>query len=234
MVYGHRNERGLIVSSSAIYVYGEALASIGLVIVREQCRRRGLGRAAVLKCLEQARGTPVMLVSTPDGLPLYESLGFRPVEAMQNLVAPAGARLAAGDCRTIHASDLPAVLALDRTAFGAGRRAVLENRWKQAAGGALLPDAAGFAWKVFQRDRLIIGPVIAPDEAGALQLIGNLVAGHAGTIRMDVPARHAGLIARLVAAGFERRALRPLMLKNADSLPGDRSRLFAAATLASG
>jgi len=237
IVFGHRDHGGQVVSSSAVYLYGSELASIGVVIVRAESRRQGLGRAAVLRCLEAAGGRPVMLVSTDDGFPLYQQLGFRTVEMVQNLFAPAPIpreRPADEPCRRFDPADFPALFALDRVAFGADRSALLQERWKQASGGAILPEEHGFAWKIPQNERLVIGPVVADDSSAALRMIRFLVAGHEGPARLDVFRRHPELIAKLVALGFEPRAARPLMLKNAGELPGERGRLYATAALAYG
>lgn len=43
-VFGHRNEADQLISCSAILVYEEQLATIGMVIVHDSCRGYGLGR----------------------------------------------------------------------------------------------------------------------------------------------------------------------------------------------
>jgi len=235
MVFGHRDESGRIVSSAAIYPYGPQLASIGLVIVRAEARRRGLARAAVLECLRATENRPVMLVATPEGGPLYESLGFVTVEHVVKLIAPAAPSLpAAGDCRGMTDHDLPSAIHCDARAFGADRTLLLERRWKQAVGGAFLTQGGGFAWSVRQHDLLIAGPVVAPDAERAAQLVGHLVAGYSGRIRIDVPARQTDFILRLAAAGFETRELRPVMLRSAECLAGRREQVFALVSLGFG
>jgi GNAT superfamily N-acetyltransferase len=234
-VFGHRDADGRILSSAAIYLYGSQLASIGQVIVRAEERRRGLGRAVFGKCLEHAQDRPVILTATPDGLPLYASLGFRPVEDVIKLIAPTAEKMpASARCRAIEAADLASVGGLDRAAMGADREVLLRERWKQADRGALLPDGAGFAWGTAQRAMLVIGPVIAPDDEGALRLVTAVANGHGGPLRIDVPARQAEFIRTLRAEGFEHRDTHPLMLRGARELPGDRGRVFAVATLAFG
>ena len=245
IAFGHRDEAGGLVSSSVLHVYpalegsAQGMASIGIVIVKSDLQRQGIGQAVIERCLEETTA-PVMLVSTPEGEGLYQKLGFQEIERVQNLVAPQGVRLPVENHQTIKESDFGKILGFDRHIFGADREKLLRIRWKQATGGALLPGRdlfdwpRGFGWKIRQEDRLILGPVVAPDTAGALQLVGNLAAGHEGLIRLDVPDRQTEFIAQLVEAGFERRALRPLMLRGGEHLPGDRDRLFAVAALACG
>jgi hypothetical protein len=236
IVFGHRDNSGKILSSSGVFCYGDELASLGVVIVRPEARRRGLGRHAVLRSLDQAGARPVILVATPDGEPIYKQLGFMTVESVNNLIASRGVSLHGGLVRTMKDADLPVAIALDREVFGADRRILLENRWKQATAGAILPDRSGFAFRVPQRDRIVIGPIIARDDSDAMELIAMLSQGHSGPVRIDMPAVHAELVARLTAAGFEVRAQRPLMIKTKSEarLPGDRSRLFGFAALAFG
>src|SRR5207249_5116527 len=89
-IFGQRNGDGKIVSSAGIYSFGPQLAALALVLVREEFRRRGLARAAIVRCLEQVPGVPVMLVATEFGQPLYESMGFQTVEQIVRLVTPEG------------------------------------------------------------------------------------------------------------------------------------------------
>ncbi len=245
IAYGHRDETGRLVSSSILHVYpaleesAAGLASLGIVIVHPERQRQGIGRAVIERCLEETT-TPVMLVSTPEGERLYQKLGFREVGRVQNLVAPQGARLPVENHQTIQESDFGKILGFDRRVFGADREKLLRVRWAQAAGGSFLPGRdlfdwpRGFGWKIRQEDRLILGPIVAPDTAGALQLVGNLAAGHPGMIRLDVPDQQAEFLEGLIEAGFVRQSLRPVMLRGADRLPGDRDRLFAVAALACG
>ncbi|MFM9282166.1 GNAT family N-acetyltransferase [Paenibacillus jiagnxiensis] len=51
-IYGHKNKQGEIVSSAAIFPYGETLASIGTVIVNEHCRGCRLGREVTEACIQ--------------------------------------------------------------------------------------------------------------------------------------------------------------------------------------
>ena len=234
-VFGHRGEDGRIISSSAVYLFGECLASLGFVLVRPEARRRGLAQAAVSRCLEVAGTRSVFLVATPEGEPLYRGLGFVTVESLHSLTRASGSGIHAdGHCRPMGPADLRLAFEIDRQTFGADRKIVLQNRCRQSVGTAILSGNDGFAWTTFTGETMIAGPVVAPDAEAAYRLIGHLLAGQAVPLRIDVFASQERLIARLLKAGFAKGATRPLMLWNGLSLPGRRERLFAPVSLAFG
>ena len=234
-IFGQRDADGKILSSAGIYQFGSELAALALVLVREEVRRQGLARAAVVRCLRQVPGVPVMLVATPYGQPLYESMGFQTVEQIVRLVAPQGASLpTAGAVEAMTEADLPLAWKLDRMAYAVERSQVLRRRWAQVEGGVMLADGTGFAWKTVQRGGLAIGPVIAPNPDAAARMVGHLTAGFPGRIKIEVPERHAAFMEKLTGAGFVIDSTRPLMLKNAQTLPGRRELLFGLASLGFG
>ena len=231
-VFGHRAADGKIVSSSSIYSFGPTLSALAVVLVREDFRRQGLARAAVLKCLDQVAGVPQILVATPFGEPLYQSLGFKAVEQIVRLIALQGTSLpVTGAIRAMTDADLPRVLELDREIYQADRSQVLRHRWKQTEGGVMFADGSGYAWKIPQRGGLVLGPVVATTPHDAASLVAHLTTGFPGRIKIEVPQRHTALMTVLTSAGFVVDSARPLMLKNAEQLPGRRELLFGLASL---
>ena len=226
-VFGHRDADGKIVSSASIYQFGPTLSALAVVLVREDFRRHGLARSAVLKCLDQVPGVPQMLVATPFGEPLYESLGFKIAEQIVRLIAAQGTSLpVTGAIRPMTDADLPRVLDLDRAIYQADR-----SRWKQTEGGVMLADGSGYAWKIPQRGGLVLGPVVATTPQDAASLVAHLTADFPGRIKIEVPERHTELMTMLTSAGFVVDSARPLMLKNVEQLPGRRELLFGLASL---
>jgi ribosomal protein S18 acetylase RimI-like enzyme len=234
-VFGHRANGRSLASSGALFRYGATLASIGMVLVAPAHRRRGLARAVMEHCLVAASASAVTLIATPQGEPLYRTLGFVEVARIRRLVADGGSP----------STPLPGlggtedeVARLDREAFGADRRAVLRTALARAAAGAGLRDARGglrgFGVAVRQREMLAIGPVIAPDTADALALVRSLVAAANGRIRMDVPTGRTEFIEALGELGFRAFDDAPVMLYGGAALPGRRDRLHAIASRAFG
>ena len=74
IVYGVWNERKELIASAAIILYGEALASIGMVIVHPDYKGRGIGKVITNSCMSSVSAqTPIMLIATDEGKPLYEN-----------------------------------------------------------------------------------------------------------------------------------------------------------------
>jgi len=231
-VFGHRAADGKVVSSASIYQFGPTLSALAVVLVREDFRRQGLARAAVLKCLDQVAGIPQMLVATPFGQPLYKSLGFKVAEQIVRLIAVEGTSLPlTGRVRPMTDADLPRVLELDREIYQADRSQVLRHRWKQTQGAVMLADGSGYAWKIPQRGGLVLGPIVATTPQDAASLVAHLTIGFPGRIKIEVSERHTGLMTTLKVAGFVVDSARPLMLNNIEQLPGRRELLFGLASL---
>jgi GNAT superfamily N-acetyltransferase len=243
--FGHRAPDGQVVASAAIFPHGPALASIGMVIVTPPYQGRGLARALMRRCLAHLPppAPPSMLIATAAGFPVYRRLGFKTVDHVRKLAAPARARTPMSSPRTrrdvsaMAAGDLESAQRLDGDATGADRRVMLRARLAQGSG-ALMRDGTdspvGFGLATRQGDVLVVGPVIAPDADSAARLVAHLAAHHGGPMRIDIPARQVGLLARLADQGFEGTDEAPVMVLGADGLPGRRDQIFAAATLAFG
>lgn len=194
--------------------YGADLASVGMMLVAARYARRGLGRALMEHLIAEAGPATVTLFATDMGRPLYEKLGFRPVRRSVSFVGPfrpsrdnskrrhagfprdsgAGDSGAGGagtyPSRPAAEADLPAILEVDKAAFGADRGHLLarlpwfaeEIRVIETAGGI-----AGYAaaWRAGVTST-VLGPVVAPDAESAKSLIADLAARARAPVRLDL------------------------------------------------
>jgi GNAT superfamily N-acetyltransferase len=180
--------------------WGTDLASVGMMLVAARYGRRGLGRGLMEHVLAEAGDATVTLFATDLGRPLYEKLGFLPVRRNVSFVGefrpgrttgsgPAGAAAAddPAGLRPATEADLPAILAVDRAAFGADRAHVLTWLPGFADRITVLADGSGYAaaWRNTPSST-VIGPLVAPDAERAEQLIADLAAHAHGTIRLDL------------------------------------------------
>ena len=76
-IFGHKNYRGEIVSSSAIIPYGNKIAYIGMVIVHPKYRGQGLAKEATQKCIDFVESNiAIMLIATEEGVTIGPTIKF--------------------------------------------------------------------------------------------------------------------------------------------------------------
>ena len=187
---------GAVVGTTAVAAYGLRVAWIGMVLVDISYRRQGIGRALLnhaIAYLDRLGVQTIALDSTPEGQPLYASLGFvaafelarwrGPLPGLARAADPDLGHPVVGtdDLRAVHAgdavrvrrcrrADLLALAAYDARLFGADRFHIL---------GALL---AGHPERCFvaERDGRIVGYVLSRPGARAWHL--GPLAADAGTV----------------------------------------------------
>lgn len=192
----------LLVATAAIIPYGDDFAWISMVLTRKAWRRRGLGVKLLKTCIAEieAQGRTAFLDATPEGEPLYRSLGFGPVEGFTRWQG-AGA----GRSKAMSGTTDPAAIDAANVAFGGNRTPLLEDftsRCPAARGSTPDGDA-----HVFGRDGRIatqIGPVIGADDAAVTALVEDVIASLAGPLFLDVADSRPHLAERLQAIGFTR------------------------------
>ncbi|WP_064693244.1 GNAT family N-acetyltransferase [Rhizobium aegyptiacum] len=193
-----------VVGTVLVTRYKDDCATINMVIVDETMRGRGLGRRLMDAALRIAGDRPLRLVATTAGLPLYQRLGFHETGTVlqhQGLAGEIGAP-AGTDAAT--AGDLPAIMALDRLAFGADREGLLSYLARVGEFAVIRRDGniSGFAClRSFGRGE-VIGPVVAADIEDARKLIEHHIAGRPGRfLRLDTTAE-TGLSPWLTTLGL--------------------------------
>ncbi|MBB2834182.1 UNVERIFIED_ORG: putative N-acetyltransferase YhbS [Rhizobium esperanzae] len=193
-----------VVGTVLVTRYKQDCATINMVIVDETMRGRGLGRRLMDAALQIAGDRPLRLVATRAGLPLYQKLGFHETGTVlqhqglaREIPAPAGTETATAD-------DLPAIMALDRLAFGADRKDMLSYLAKVGECAVIRRDGgvSGFAClRAFGRGE-VIGPVVAANIEDARKLIEHHVARRPERfLRVDTTAA-AGLSPWLAEHGL--------------------------------
>lgn len=203
---------GRIVGTALRFRWGERHATLGLVIVRPAWQGRRIGRRLMEAMVEGLDGTSLLLHATAEGLGLYERLGFRAVGSVrQHQGLPLPAPLVALDSgwrlRPAGASDRATLAALDHRARGMPRHALMAELLATADASVVLDQndqPRGFALlRRFGRGH-VIGPVVAPDMAGARALIAHLAGQNAGRFtRIDIDAA-SGLMNFLEDLGMKR------------------------------
>ena len=183
---------------------------VGNVIVRDDYRRRGLGRAVMdsaVAWMRQRGVRSVLLDATPAGRPLYRGMGFVGLERsfyawgpLRTLDRSALRHIAAGHVHTAHripSHELPRVAALDEQAFGGDRLPLVAGLLREP--GAALYVAEGVAADVsgflvarpveVPREGLRVGPWVARDPATAAALLESAL-GASEPWRDELPATH--------------------------------------------
>lgn len=170
---------GHIVASATVVTYGSELAWIGMVLTLPEYRGRGLATRLMQQCLDYCnrRGVAtVRLDATDQGRPVYAKFGFvddYEVERWSGVLPAGEARPAAFD------------FGLDRLAFGADRRRLLERTGSARPG----------------RLASYIGPVTARTAAEAREIV--LHCGLSGPCFWDVPAANPPALELAESLGFE-------------------------------
>jgi len=166
-----------------------------MVIVSTAMQGRGLGRRLMEAMLDRLEGRTVLLNATDEGLPLYRKLGFVDCGTVFQHQAVAGAvplaELRSGE-RVRPTGGADDMLAdLYSRASDMDRGALFDALSAEAQTVVLTRDhvPTGFAqFRRFGRGWLV-GPVVAPDAAGAKALILHWLATGTGSFcRLDVTA----------------------------------------------
>ncbi|PEY66884.1 GNAT family N-acetyltransferase [Bacillus cereus] len=239
IVYGVWNERKKLIASAAIILYGEALASIGMVIVHPDYKGRGIGKIITEACVKSVSAhTPIMLIATDEGKPLYEKLGFRAVSYVSKYIC--NSYNVKDYCvrneeyvMNYEEGDLEKIIKIDEYAFGTNRKEFLKKRIMQSEQCVVVKDTkenvVGYGISIQTPENKIIGPVVAKNNEMAMRIVHDLARGHNGKLRMDVPEGKNDFMKELEIAGFKKVNTPPIMMKNSNRLLKRNSELYSIA-----
>lgn len=187
-------ENGLVIGTGLCWKFGNAHASLGMIIVAPEWQGRGIGRELMNLVLGELGERCILLTATPAGQPLYEKLGFVPTGTvdhhqgtMQQI--PPLALAARERIRPVAAGDRPALAALATRALGMPREEMMAQLLNVTEGALLEKDGEALGFSLIRRFGRghMIGPVVAPDSERAKALIGHWVQTYAGAfVRVDV------------------------------------------------
>ena len=184
-------ERGRVVGACLLTPYGLDMATISMVIVDQAMRGRGVGRTLMERALGNSEGRECRLVATREGAPLYEKLGFSATEAILQHQGAAIPIPPPDSVEPASSDDIDDIAALDQTACGMDRRALI-GRLAETGRFAVLRGEGALKGFAAVRDfglGHVIGPVVAGASADAKTLIAFFLAAHAGSfVRVDTPA----------------------------------------------
>lgn len=226
--FGVRDGDGRPVASAAALAYDGPFGFVGMVLVTQSWRRRGIATRLVDRCVETLQGerrVPV-LDATADGAKVYARQGFLPQFTFDRWQGT----LAGSSSGKGVAADPARLAGLDAAAFGAARPALLGDFLARSGTAVMVAEAGdGFAMLRHGRRALQAGPVVAATESGALALLRRLFTTARGPLFIDVPSIWKRIARWLADAGFTiQRSFTRMALGRAEPF-GDPSRLFAVA-----
>lgn len=219
-------------------VYGTDCAWIGMVLVHPDFRRRGIGGHLIEYCLGYLKSLGVRTIkldATDEGRAVYLKHGFVDEYGTRRHVGPLNARSRRYDryqVVPISKGHLPALVEMDRRAFGADRSVLLsvlsETNPKLALGvveGSRL-EAYGFARP--GRQHGYVGPVASANMEAAEALVAAL-GQRVGTkqIMLDVTAQNPAWCAWVESAGLLQRRRLTRMYWGTNDSPGETSLVYA-------
>jgi GNAT superfamily N-acetyltransferase len=214
--YGIDAPDGSLAGAVVLARYGAALASVGMMLVAEKYGRRGLGRRLMTHLLDQAGDSTVFLTATRSGRPLYAQLGFRVTGRSATFLGRfrpgahagthAGAQPGGPDpTRPARPEDLPALVQLDRPAFGADREYLLRRLFTFTSQLRILErdgQPAGYAGTWPNDGTEVIGPLVAPDLDTAQALITSVAQRASDPVRLDFDPGRSPLTAWVRSHGL--------------------------------
>ncbi len=215
--------------------YKDQLAWIGMMLVGEAFRRRGIATKlmnASLQHLESLSIQCVKLDATPLGQPVYEHLGFRSEWSFhrwrrQQTTASGFKRVESGIPRLSGAH-----FEIDREVFGADRSDWLKEL-HEVSNVAVRDDGFGMLRHGHVADYL--GPVVAPSVEVAMEIVGELLSHPTGeTVFWDLPHLEEAFSQLPQSLGFEPVRDLTRMWRGFRLVPGQVENQFAIAEPATG
>lgn len=187
------DEVGRVLGSAMWFPHGEDFATIGLVITSPRLQANGAGQWLMEHILAQIPECNLGLNATRAAKRLYRSLDFTAeavvFQCQGEASSPAEVEIPASvELRALDMSDLSAVAALDKEAFGADRTVLLSRVLLASSGLGLIRNGKIEAYSFCRRfgRGYVIGPMSAASDADAIAISRPHIAEHTGKfLRLD-------------------------------------------------
>ncbi|MEP3246539.1 MAG: GNAT family N-acetyltransferase [Sneathiella sp.] len=241
-----RDQGGEIAATSAIFRYG-SLSFLANIIVRESYRGQGLATRIINEAERRVDigQSPIMLVATSDGEPVYKSRGYRTVDTCSQFALQNGAdtitppHMPAYRFAPVTEETLDDIRAFDLELNSFDRGHVLTAMFRAGFPAVALyeresEDLFGFAMATPRQNNMLIGPVIAKDKMGAVALVQMLAYGRQEALRIDLLSHQPDFRASLEDIGFRIYETSPIMLLGSDEQAVRRPNAFAITSQAFG
>ena len=184
---------GRVLGSAMWFPFGSDFSTVGMVITSPRLQANGTGRWLMDHVLKQSGSRHLGLSATRAAYRLYLSMGFTPekivCQCQGNAVLPTPSDLPTGAVlRAVSSGDLVEIAALDQSAYGADRSAVLTQLMAVSEGTVLTRGGCIAAFALCRRfgRGFVVGPVVASNDADAIAVAEPHVAAHAGQfLRLD-------------------------------------------------
>ncbi len=230
-----------LAASIVILPYGDAFAWVSMVLVLPEFRGRGYAQRLLRHALEDlARsGSGGVLDATPAGRSVYvregfvDSWGFRRYRGESLPKTTADGVPGHTAVRPLDERDWQAIAALDRTAFGGDRTALLRRLATRLPPAAHVVEhdgrPAGFVLGRDGHDATQIGPLVCENAAAVPLLLDAALSSISGPVYVDALDRHRPLLDALAERGFVEQRPFTRMLHALERAPGDDRRVFLVA-----
>ena len=234
---------GHLAGTATTTTYSQDLAWIGMVLVDPDVRRRGIGTALLMRCIEHLRQSGVgciKLDATPLGKQVYGPLGFVTEWSLSRWqtteLAACPPRIdTASDPvpRPLDSRDIGCVADLDTCAFGVARNRMLSMLATQSAT-RIRRDGAGRIvgygmLRPGQRAHYL-GPMVAQDESSGIALADDLLGSIAALpLYWDIPDANQASIRVARRYGMDRQRTLTRMYLGENTRPGKPAAQWAIA-----
>lgn len=221
-----------IIGTAVTISYGKSIGWVGMVLVTSHWRGQGIATRLMKACIDDLCGADLVpgLDATPAGEQVYAKLGFSGTVRLTRMRRPARpAEPVTTLARPIKTGDSAQIAALDADVFGAPRNDLMRAMCARTSEPGWLLGSDGFLVHRAGRKARQIGPICAPSDNIASELLTTALAEFSEELVIDVPDAKSDFIEHLIAKGFvaERPFLR--MYLGEPAVPGNPARLYAIA-----